>query len=277
MGSSAGCGRGNDRVESPPVTPITAGAGEDAAAPPPSTWSRYDDHGRLRVDDEHDLFVGLLRRNRPADQIAPSEYCLDDGKLWRGSDYRLGRINVFGVAAGEIQTGGDPVAVYAVRRPSLDAALVEVGPCPEGYGAEADRIQMRSDWVCDEGGFRTSHEKLATVPYLEASAVEVVRLHRIVDQSDTTTRIELHNPFAVALEPIALRLHYEGGPGKPMPTFVAVDPPRLPAGGSAVIEVARTPSGEPVGDRSKRQDRLFGLELRGELGRLHLDVELPVD
>ena len=274
----SGCSKAGNSGSSGPqevveVTADDAGSNASPAAPRGPSYAE----GLLRVDGPGEIYVGRLRRNQPADMMRPSEYCLEDGQLWAGAPHRLGRVNVFGLAA-DVDTGLAPVALFAAQRPSLDAVISALGPCPDDYGEEARHVQMRSDWVADEGGFASTHAKLATIPYLEAQAHVVLELHEVLDQSDTTTRLRLKNPFNVAMSAVEMRLHYEGGPGKPMPTFVAIEPRPVIAPGAAVdIEVKRTPTGAAVAPMRKRNNQLYGIQLEGQVGSAEIDVELNLD
>jgi hypothetical protein len=274
----SGCSSSGGGASGPQeVAKVTADDAAAKASPAESRGPVYDQAGLLRVDGKGEIYVGRLRRNQPADMMRPSEYCLEDGQLWGGALHRLGRVNVFGLGD-DVDSRLAPVALFADKRPSLDAVISALGPCPDGYGEQARRKQMRSDWVADEGGFATTHAKLAKIPYLEAHAHVVLDLHEVLEQSDTATRLRLKNPFNVAISAVDMRLHYEGGPGKPMPTFVAIEPrPVIAPGASVEIEVKRTPTGAAVAPLRKRNNQLYGLQLEGRVGSAEIDVELQVD
>jgi hypothetical protein len=272
-----GCGKNGNRgsTETPPtgVDESPAPAKPEQAA---ASESPFDTNGLLRVDRDVDVFVGWLKRNASEDMMRPSEYCLEDGFLWQGAPFRLGRINVIGLPLdlGEV-VFRKPIAVFGKKEASLDAALRKIGDCPEGYGREAEMMQMRSDWIADEGGFRTTHDKLKQTEFIRAAGFETIRLHQELGKDDRVTRVRLHNPFTEDIAELEVRFHYEGGPTKPMPTF---DDKKLAlaSGASVDVEVPRTPTGEPLDPTNKRAKRLYGVQLRASVGRAVLDVELPV-
>jgi len=178
------------------------------------------------------VFIGKLLANRARDKTLPGQYCLEDGKLWRGAPYRVGRINVF-PGDGEVpgSLAGAAVAVYGKVGVSLDARLKKIGPCPE---RKRPAEQFRSDWLSDEGGFRTTHKKLARIPYITAR--KIVRLDMLRLPPATRSRgkykpgrkpakrlqleISVFNPTSRPLKDLLLLLHYEGGPTKTMGHYV---------------------------------------------------------
>lgn len=275
------CGCGKSDKGSRPAT--RRGADEAAAptAPAPSppakaADSAFDSNGLLRTDRDTHVFVGMLSRNASEDMTRPSEYCLEDGGLWQGAPFRLGRVNVIGLPLDlGVVPFKKPVAVFGKREPSLDAAIRRVGDCPDGYGAEAERMQMRSDWVADEGGFRTTHAKLAETPFIRATGYEITRVHQVLGKDDRVARVRFYNPFDEDLPELEVRFHYEGGPTKPMPTFVDRKL-ALPSGENVVLEVPLTPTGKPLDEGNKRAKHLVGIHLRATVGNAELNIELRV-
>jgi hypothetical protein len=249
----------------------------------------HDAEGRIRVDGPRASFIGHLIQNEPEHMTSPSQFCLEDGSLYEGAPHRLGRVNVFGLA-GAVQPSmlGKTAIVFGERRPSLDAALKKLGPCPQDYGKDWPHIQMRSDWVSDEGGFRTTREKLRGLSYIQGAAVLPVKLHEVVragagegkgkgdgeaeDATPSNTTVFLLNPFNMPIEDLRVRVHYEGGPGKPMPHFeerrVRLDP-----GGRAQVDVVSAIVKETASGL-KGGYRLQSLELEGKVGRAEINATL---
>jgi hypothetical protein len=203
-------------------------------------------------------FVGTLGANAPLDLVAPDGYCVA-GTYYPGARYRVGRLNLFG--AGELPDAqvGRIVVVQAERRSDLGARLEASGPCPEG---EPLPIQARSDWAPEEGGYRTTEERLRTASYLvQIAAPRVVELLSVVAPPakglrptppvgpPEKVRVGVRNPFDFPLEGLRLVLHYEGGSGKPMPRYETVALPRLLPGESFElaqperVEAAAVPGG----------------------------------
>lgn len=223
--------------------------------------------------------VGMLVANEPKLVTSPSEYCLDDGKLYRGAPARIGSVNVMTSEALDA-LAGKLVVAYGVLEPSLLDALTAIGTCPAGYGDDSPELQMRSDWVCPEGGFRTSREKLQKLPWLRASSVRTVTLHQVVSKAEVADQavVELRNPFDQALDALSAQLHYEGGPGKPMPKLVPLAL-ALPPGGTQRVEAAARieagPAGADVGG-PRGSYRLQSIDLAGTIGASRFEATLWV-
>lgn len=218
-----------------------------------------------------ELHVARLVHNEPLSLMAPSEYCLDDGKIWQGSKYRLGRVNVFGLdeKLAAIKSR-NPIAILGAKRQGLDSKLQSTGPCPDNY--EPIQVQMRSDWVAPEGGPHTTHKKLKELPYIEGVGVREVHMAEFLNSDDTTVRVRLRNPFTEKLSSLTFEAHYEGGRGKPMPTMVeqvlALEP-----GQWTELSLPRELENQP---RTKAGSGLHSLELSGKLGKAELNIEIFV-
>ena len=228
-----------------------------------------DPHALIDVDAES-LFVAMLVENRENDEMAPADYCLDDGKLWKGATYRLGRVNVFGVDEQlAALTPKGPVAVFGSKEMSLNDVITDQGPCPE---REILHAQMRSDWIADEGGSRTTHDKLATLPYIKGTRAQLVHMHEFLDSDESTVRVRIRNPFTVPMRGLDFAAHYEGGRGKPMPTMVD-KVLTLEPGATVELEIPRELEGA---ENTKAGSGLHTLDLTGTLGKAELDIRLFV-
>jgi hypothetical protein len=227
--------------------------------------------------------VGRLRGNEPLSMTGPSELCLDDGQLYRSAPARIGDVNLFPDAATDAAIDGLDGVIVAARGTwgaSLLDALVALGPCPPGYGDASPIQQMRSDWVAAEGGFRTSRERVGRLRYLRATAIHpVVLVHQRSPGSAEVIEVELRNPFERALDGLEARIHYEGGPGKPMPMLLPLTL-ALPAGGSQRLELAASVEGGPAGALAgspRGWYRLYSIDLAGEVEGARFDVRLMLD
>ncbi|MCP4446838.1 MAG: hypothetical protein GY811_16040 [Myxococcales bacterium] len=251
----------------PKATPIAPAETSDSADEP--TASRPAPNALIDVMAE-EVHIGRLVLNEPLSIMHPSEYCLDDGKLWQGSLYRLGRTNVFGLAT-ELAAvkGTNPIAIFGEEKQSLDSKLVSTGPCPNPY--EPIHVQMRSDWVAPEGGPNSTHEKLQGLPYIEGKKVQAVHMTEHLEGDANTARLRLRNPFSVHLSGVSVKAHYEGGGGKPMPTMVEQVLALAPGEWTEISLPKRLNSEQP---RTKAGSGLHSLELRGQLGKAQINIEI---
>jgi hypothetical protein len=254
-------------IEATPIeaTPSEATPSEATAASRPQPNALLD----LAAEEVH---IGYLRENEVLSPMRPSEYCLDDGKLWKGAKYRLGDLNVFGVDTEHAAlVASNPVAVFGAKRKGLDSVLREAGPCPSPY--EPVHVQMRSDWVPPERGPNTTRAHLATLAYIEGSRVQAIHMAEFLEGDATTAIVRLRNPFVQSFSDLKVEAHYEGGPGKPVATMVeqvmAIEP-----GEWAELRIPR--SQEPPGPRTKAGSGLHSLELSGRIGKAEIDITLVV-
>ncbi len=249
----------------------TAQPTQPAPAPPAQPAASRPTPGDLIDVSTAEVHVARLVHNEPLSLMAPSEYCLDDGKLWKGSMYRLGRVNVFGLDK-ELAAikGRNPIAIVGTKKLGLDSKLQSTGPCPENY--EPIQVQMRSDWVAPEGGPNTTHENLKALPYIEGAEVREVHMAEFLESDTTTLRVRLRNPFSENFSGLKFEAHYEGGAGKPMPTMVeqvlALEP-----GEWAELSLPRELENQP---RTKAGSGLHSLQLTGTLGKADLNIEIFV-
>lgn len=185
--------------------------------------SKFQKNGLFQVEGEFSARIGSLHKNQPLGIANPSEYCLEDGHIWQGAEYRLDRDNIFGVDIDEA-LAGETVIVYGTAKKSLDSMVQKRGPCPPDYGARESAQQIRSDWTSPECGFsigRSTHAKLQELLYIEARAVFALEfIKRTGSDADAgTIEVEVHNPLATPLLDAEIVSHYEGGRGKPQPRY----------------------------------------------------------
>ena len=216
--------------------------------------------------------VAQLVGNEVKSVMHPSEYCLEDGKLYDGARFRIGTVNVFGIdEALAAMDRASVVAVSGETKVGLDAMLKLKGPCPLGY--EPLHVQMRSDWVAPEGGPLTTRAKLAGLSYVVGSKASALQMAEFLPSDEAHIKVRMHNPFSLPLAGLKFFAHYEGGGGKPMPTMVekvlALEP-----GASVEILLPRQLGEEEP--RSKAGSGLHSLQLQGRLGLADLDIEIFV-
>lgn len=260
---------------------------------PPLGLALRDDAGLIDVRGLQTLFVGTLVAAEPGHPGAPADYCLDDGKLWAGADFRMGDMPVFGLPKTKTlsDAAGDTFMIAGERAVSIDDRIKEVGPCPEGYGEPWRMMQWRDDWTAPEGsnlrfegpGKPTtkpwSHARLKTLPYLEATEAEplrVIHTEVVEKKGGSVVSVTVHNVFNAPLT-LPVVLHYEGGPGKPTPHYeeVAVS---IPPGERHTFTAPLIRSDEdPATKRGRRgEHRLQTVELRGTLERATFDIAQAV-
>lgn len=230
----------------------------------PST--HRDAAGRFRTDQEG--YVGVLVRSSEEDPAAPSHYCLEDGNRYRGAPYRVGGIPM---SAEDVPDSaiGEVVLVYGARTKGLDNILVADGPCPPEDDGPVP--QMRSDWVADEAGLggRTTRARLAETDFIQAVAVYPLPLVAAKSGPNDTIALTLRNLFDVPWPASAsFSLYYEGGGGKPMPSFVDQEV-SLEPGASYTVSVERGPDiGKPGAGRTV----FMGYRLGGSFGEISLSA-----
>lgn len=238
----------------------------------PTSRTTHLDRGRFKTG-AGEAHVGWLVANVAGSMEAPSQYCLDDGSLYQGAPYRLGRVNVFvsEPVTDEILDG--PAIVYGRRETGLDRKIKRIGPCPAGDDTRPTP-QLRSDWVADEADWRghTTRARLAKADYIEAVAVyrlPLVEFRRAGDSVELTLTNRFDRPLGASA---TFALYYEGGPKKPMPIMEPRPLDNLAPGESrtysAVAPAGISPRRKPGGGR-----KLFrGYRLEGSLGDVRFDL-----
>ena len=132
---------------------------------------------------------------------------------------------------------------------------------------------MRSDWVAPEGGPNTTRELLRTLPYIEGKRVASVSMVTFLESDNENVELILRNPFSLSLAKVAFTAHYEGGSGKPMATMVKQELSLAP-GSETELVLPRELDGEQP--RTKSGSGLHSIELRGQLGKATLNIEIIV-
>ncbi len=224
---------------------LSCGGGHQAEPPRPATASPEAPQSSVsRTPASGQCFVGRLAANKKTDHINPGGYCLD-GTYYRGAPFRVSRINLFGSDDLDDDWHGRYVQVEAKLKDNLIGRLQVEGSCDDG---DLFPVQARDDWAPAEGSTLTTPERLAQARYLEASSrprlIDLVTVEAHPEPSrrhkhwappeDESAQVivTVHNPFDFELRGLQLIVHYEGGPGKPMPHYETVDIDPLAPGGS---------------------------------------------
>lgn len=271
------------RAQQAPATPSSTAEKDVTPAAPPAKKAATvmtDDQGRFRLDLPGKVFVVDATENRPFSNITPSNYCVGD-RLYAGAAFRARGLNLFGPGIEALSSlkHGDVVFIHGEKKPNLFSQLKQQGPCSEEHRRHGAPIQMRSDWAPAEGAFETDEATLRGVSFLHAHGAAVVSLYEADHSDETQVAITLNNPFNLPLAGLDARLHYEGGPGKPMPKYVPVELPSVEPGGAhdfkAERRLPRGSTGGGVGrGRLKGSYLLHGLELEGTIGSATFELEL---
>lgn len=261
---------------------VMAGCSPPAGASPPSMERAAEprsspvESAQAMATADEAWFVGRLTHNEAFSQAAPLTFCVD-GVHYRGSPYRVGRVQLFGdVSALDGVASGAWVVVRGVRHESgLFAQLTEeAGGCPPD---PTPPMQWRSDWTADEGGYaQAARVQLEAAGWIEAQGLVVsaspvltvelpegavprkVSAARSLEGEATVTVV---NPLDEPWREVELRLHYETADrGKPMPWF-ETQRLELPVGEARVL---RVPLSREVALGDARRTVVFhGAHLRG--------------
>ncbi|NUM36808.1 MAG: hypothetical protein HUU50_19875 [Candidatus Brocadiae bacterium] len=166
-------------------------------------------------------FLGVLERTSPLTWKCPGEYCLEDGYLYKSTEYRLGDENLHSDIQEDISTlVGKMVLIQGIMDSDLNKITKKLDKAPENYGQEQSMVQIRSDWVREETGFHIGHstkEKLAKVSFIRAKQIK--EFHDFsFKKTDKKLEVFFANNFPFAI-PVELVAQYETNMGKPQPKY----------------------------------------------------------
>ena len=212
-------------------------------------------NGLLRADAAEELFVGRLVRNVPKGIANPSEYCLDDGFLYQGASHRIGTTAVTFVGSQAPAEASSSVVVFGKRSTDWRALLRKIGPCPEGYAAEEQEQQLRSDWVAPETGFtigHTSWEKLQKIDYIQAAYVDPLECVSVagLEKGKPSFQLRFRNAFDVVLDKVPLTAFYDGCFTKPGGTQEVVHSTAVAAGDTFAASFPKRLERQTAGGRT---------------------------
>ncbi len=177
----------------------------------------------LPVKKGVDIKTGTLTKNVVLGLKNPSEYCLDDGNLYKGADYRINDINI--VFSNDVNTkkiAGKPVVLYGKLKKDMTKIIKKVGECPEDYGREQSMMQLRSDWMAPETGFsvgKSTFEILRNTYYFEVSKLYLYNGIKSYKDKSGNMNVTFTNLFEDQLEDVKITAHYETTFGKPAPIY----------------------------------------------------------
>lgn len=186
-------------------------------------------------EKEHSLVrVGILQKTYPLALKKPSEYCLEDGYLYKSTSYKIGDMNIHFEKKEDVSAlVGKVVLVYGKKDKDLNQIIVKQGKAPSDYGREASMMQIRSDWVGEETGFDIGHssrEKLKKVTFLRCSKIQEFKgLNVKRHEKEGLVEVSFQNTLGEDVNNLEIIAHYESVKGKPSPhykkeTFSTVKP-----------------------------------------------------
>lgn len=169
------------------------------------------------------LFVGVLKRTYPLSFKKPSEYCLEDGYLYKSADYKIGELFLHSDSPQDLTAfEGKIVMAWGQEEQDLTRIIVKKEKAPEDYGREAGMMQIRSDWVGEETGFNighSTHEKLKQVPFFRYTQIQEFQGIEVINE-ETQLQVKFTNTLEKVLTTVEIIGHYEStSRGKPSPYY----------------------------------------------------------
>ena len=210
------------------------------------------------------IYVGVLGKTYPLAWKNPSEYALEDGYLYKSTDYSLGEMNLLSTQDLSAFVG-KIVVVHALLDKDLNKILVKKGKCPEDYGRKENMVQIRNDWVGAETGFdigRSTRAKLKHVPFLRCCKIELfggLKIKHNTKQKEL--KIIFRNTFKQPLNGLRMVAHYETMYAKPSPTYKTQPIPALLPQKVATFKV-------PIFISERRRAQLDSIIIEGQEGNL---------
>ena len=170
------------------------------------------------------IYIGRLNINSPLSLKYPSEYCLEDGYLYKSIPHRIGDINLYSSTPQKLDSfNGKSIIAYGIYKKDLNQILKKSTKCPENYGRKQSMMQLRSDWVSKETGFRigrSTKEKLKSFQYLEYSKITEFKGFNIVTSKNSKEiKVNFKNNLNTTLQNLSIIAQYESMRGKPRPYF----------------------------------------------------------
>ena len=166
-------------------------------------------------------YIGRLHKNVPLALKLPSEYCLEDSKLYHVSQY--GFMGKFLLAQSERldEWFGQVIIAEGEIKQDVTQFMSEIWPFPADYGREQSMMQIRSDWVGEETGFQIGHStkaKLSQLYYFSARTVLPLACVSMTRRARETA-FSFTNATDKLIDELEITAHYESQPGKPSPGF----------------------------------------------------------
>ncbi len=170
-------------------------------------------------------YILPIYKNAPLSLKNPSEYCLEDEKLYTGSEYRAGELNIFSADEKKPLKADFRFAVISGKiKKDMNSKLKLKSDCPAGYGEMESSQQLRSDWVSKETGFsigRSSRDIMKEISYIEVQKISEYKgfeLRRT--KKFGYSSVYFKNSLSTDIPELTITTHYESsGRGKPYPDY----------------------------------------------------------
>ena len=133
-----------------------------ATLPEPSSALVKDASGRAEKGDlivpPKDCVVGELFKNERFSARRPDGYCIEDN-FYRGANFRLGRLNVFGLQDRPKKDIRTHTMLSAKQRPNLFKRLQREDSCPsrEPMMAQFQRLVAEADMTSSQARLSEAH------------------------------------------------------------------------------------------------------------------------
>ena len=222
------------------------------------------------------IFVGTLVKNVPLGMKNPSEYCLEDGHIYKGAAYRIGGQNIHSDKKQDLEhLAGKVVIVYGKEVKDLNKILVKGKKAPEDYGRRESMMQIRSDWVTEETGFsigRSTKEKLKNFSFIHYDKVEEFTGLQI-QKNDSTVSVTFHNTLGQDIKDLEITAHYEVVFGKPSPRYTSNQVNYLYTGQSMTLTFPTSFSAQRSSHHSrKRSAKYRDVIVNAHSDNLHINI-----
>ncbi|HMV79067.1 MAG TPA: hypothetical protein PL048_00500 [Leptospiraceae bacterium] len=170
-------------------------------------------------------YIMPIYKNLPLSLKNPSEYCLEDEKLYTGSEFRAGELNIFSADEKKPLKADFRFAVIVGKlKKDMNSKLKFKSECPAGYGEMESSQQLRSDWVSKETGFtigRSSRDIMKEISYIEVQKISEYKgfeLRRTKKYGYSS--VYFKNSLSTEIPELTITAHYESkGKGKPYPDY----------------------------------------------------------
>ncbi|MGM0597384.1 MAG: hypothetical protein ACQES9_10140 [Myxococcota bacterium] len=234
---------------------------------PPSSSSRKV----IKEKDQLTVFlVSNLVKNKPRSINNQSQYCILDktemtsirytkrtGTLYKGFEYRLGKINVIGIKDKNPKKLLKAKTVIAKGKfvKDLTGKIDKVGKCKV---SDFPMYQMRADWGSPECGTTpgiTTFKKLKSLSYFKIYDLKKIDFIKI-SKTQKVIEVEITNNLPVDLPQLQFKVHYEIGPGKPQPHYEKYKLPPVEKGESIKKQFPLYPERKGSVTKKKKYYRL---------------------
>lgn len=170
-------------------------------------------------------YIMPIYKNAPLSLKNPSEYCLEDEKLYTGSEYRAGELNIFSADEKKPLKADFKFALIVGKiKKDMNPKLKFKSECPTGYGEKESEQQLRSDWVSKETGFtigRSTKDIMKDISYIEVQKISEFKgfeLRRTKKYGYSS--VYFKNSLNTEIPELTITAHYESsGKGKPYPDY----------------------------------------------------------